>query len=121
MPGPRLSLLVLKTHHVERLFPFYAALGIAFAEERHGTGPLHHAGHVGPTLLEIYPLPADATSDATTRLGFAVEDVDATVEQLRALGATVRGEPKQTPFGYRAIVADPDGRPVEIVESKPAG
>src|SRR4051794_16062846 len=84
---PCLNLLVLKTPHVERLVAFYAALGIVFAEERHGAGPIHQAGRVGPTLLEIYPLPADAKPDVTTRLRFAIEDVDATVERLRSLGA----------------------------------
>jgi predicted enzyme related to lactoylglutathione lyase len=113
-----LNLLVLKTPNVERLVTFYAALGITFAEERHGTGPAHHAGRVGPTLLEVYLLPADAAPDSTTRLGFAVEDVDATVERLRHLGATVRSEPKRTPFGYRAVVADPDGRAVEVVDRR---
>ena len=110
-----LNLLVLKTQHVERLVAFYGALGITFTEERHGTGPVHHAGHAGPALLEIYPLPADATPDTTTRLGFVVEDVDATIERLRSLGATVSRGPKRTPFGYRAVVADPDGRAVEVV------
>ncbi len=111
---PLLLLLVLKTPHVERLVAFYAALGLVFAEERHGTGPTHHAGHAGPTLLEIYPLPSDVAPDTTTRLGFAVEDVDTTVERLRHQGATIRSEPKRTEWGYRAVVADPDGRAVEL-------
>jgi hypothetical protein len=40
----KLNLLVLKTRQLDRLRGFYAALGIAFAEERHGGGPTHNLG-----------------------------------------------------------------------------
>jgi hypothetical protein len=75
MAAARLNLLVLKTTGPGRLRAFYAALGISFAEERHGEGPVHYAGRVGDLVLELYPLPAGAgAADATTCLGFAVAD-----------------------------------------------
>lgn len=117
MPNPRLNLLVLKTHHLDRLKAFYSALGISFVEERHGDGPIHHAGHVGDMILEIYPLPEDAgPADATTRLGLAVTDVDTVVQTLEAAGGTVTARPRQTEWGYRAVVRDPDGRAVELYQ-----
>jgi catechol 2,3-dioxygenase-like lactoylglutathione lyase family enzyme len=111
----RLSLLVLKTGQLDRLRGFYAALGIGFAEERHGAGPTHHAGRVGDVVLELYPLPeGTGPADATTRLGFAVPDLDAAVQSLEAAGGTVATRPRRTEWGYRAVVRDPDGRAVEV-------
>ena len=115
MAGPSLSLLVLKTRDVERLRRFYAALGIDFVEERHGSGPIHHAGRVGDLTLEVYPLPeGDGVPDATTRLGFRVPDLLEAVQAVEALGARVASRPQPTEWGFRAVVRDPDGRAVEL-------
>jgi lactoylglutathione lyase len=117
MPELRLNLLVLKTHQLDQLKAFYSALGIEFAEERHGDGPMHHAGRVGDLVLELYLLPEDAgPADATTRLGFTVADMDAAVRSLEAAGGTVAVRPRRTEWGYRAVVRDPDGRAVEVVD-----
>lgn len=116
MPDPRLNLLVLKTHKPDRLKDFYSALGIDFIQERHGDGPRHHAGRVGDLVLELYPLPGEASpADATTRLGFVVPDVDAAMRSLEAAGGTVAARPRRSEWGYRAVVRDPDGRAVELV------
>jgi hypothetical protein len=112
-----LSLLVLKTCQLESVRQFYAALGIAFSEERHGTGPVHYAGRVGDAVLEIYPLPDGGTpADATTRLGFAVEQLAEVVQTLRSSGTPVDSEPRATSRGLRAVVRDPDGRAVELTQ-----
>src|SRR5262249_38270923 len=98
---------------------FYETLGIDLLQEQHGRGAIHYSGKVGHILLEVYPLPKDASNtDATTRLGFAVEKLTETVEALRAVGATVVSEPQATEWGHRAIVHDPDGRAVEIYQRK---
>jgi predicted enzyme related to lactoylglutathione lyase len=117
MPDLRLNLLVLKTRQPDRLKDFYSALGIEFVEERHGEGPGHHAGRVGDLVLELYPLPDDAgPADASTRMGFLVADVGAAVRSLEAAGGTVTTRPRQSEWGYRAVVRDPDGRAVELCE-----
>jgi catechol 2,3-dioxygenase-like lactoylglutathione lyase family enzyme len=117
MPEPKLNLLVLKTHDLPRLRNFFAPLGLAFVEEQHGKGPVHFAAHCGDLVLELYPLPDDASvPDATTRLGFAVADLEATLQGLRALGAEVVREPRATAWGRQAVVRDPDGRSVELTE-----
>lgn len=117
MPELQLNLLVLKTHQLNKLEAFYSSLDICFAEKRHRDGPLHLAARVGDLVLELYPLPADAgPADGTTRLGFAVPDLDAALRSLDAVGAVLVGQPKMTPWGRRAVVRDPDGRAVELVE-----
>lgn len=114
MSGIKVNLIVLKTHQLDRLRDFYSALGISFVEEKHGNGPTHLAGRVGEVMLELYPLPADAgPADSTTRLGFAVPDLDAVVAKL---GAAVVSGPRTTEWGRRAVARDPDGRKVELGE-----
>jgi lactoylglutathione lyase len=112
-----LKLLVLRTPDPNRLRRFYQVLGIAFAEERHGSGPLHFAGKVGDAILELYPLAAEGASvDSTLRLGFGVTYLLETVLALEAAGATVVSKPGPTAWGTRAVVRDPDGRAVELYE-----
>jgi catechol 2,3-dioxygenase-like lactoylglutathione lyase family enzyme len=112
-----LSLLVLKTRQVDDLRRFYGRLGIDFAEERHGRGPVHYARRVGDIVLEIYPLAGDDVPvDATTRLGFNVEDLSEVVQAMRSSGAAIVNEPEKNERGARAVVRDPDGRSVELYQ-----
>lgn len=112
-----MRLLVLKTSQVDRLRAFYQALGLELAEERHGSGPTHFAGQVGDAILELYPLLDGDTADATTRLGFAVERLAEVVQALREAGTVIASEPRQTAWGLRAVVRDPDGRAVELYQA----
>jgi predicted enzyme related to lactoylglutathione lyase len=120
MAGVSLRLVVLKTPQVDRLRAFYQALGIELAEERHGKGPLHYAGHVGDALLEVYPLPDGGTADTTTRLGFAVEGLAEVIQALRDAGVVVTSGPQHTAWGLRAVARDPDGRAVGLYEKQPS-
>ena len=87
MAGVSLKLLVLKTRQVECLRTFCQALGVELTEERHGNGPLHFAGQVGDTVLEIYPLSDEGgAADTTSRLGFAVEKPAEVVQTLCVRG-----------------------------------
>ena len=108
-----LSLLVLRSQQVEALRLFYETLGIDLCEEQHGTGPVHFAGKLGPTVLEIYPL-VDGDADTTTRLGFVVEDLGYVLESLWRRKLSPLKKAKETEWGLRAIVKDPDGRAVEL-------
>lgn len=112
-----LTLLVLKTHQVEPLRFFFHTLGIELFEERHGTGPVHFAGHVGDVVLEVYPLPDGGMPvDATTRLGFAVESLADVMRKLQSIGTKIVTPPKETAWGLQAVVKDPDGRSVELIQ-----
>lgn len=114
MADATLKLLVLKTHDVDAACRFYGSIGLEFTPEQHGSGPLHYAANVGDIILEIYPLPADQPVDCTTRLGFAVADPDAAADTAAAQGGRLVKPGRQTAWGYVAIVADPDGRTVEL-------
>jgi catechol 2,3-dioxygenase-like lactoylglutathione lyase family enzyme len=118
MPGVSLKLLVLKTPQMDRLRTFYHSLGVELVEEKHREGPVHYAGKIGDAVLEIYPLVDEGgTADATTRLGFAVDRLVEVVEALREGGTVIASEPRQTAWGLRAVVRDPDGRAVELYQA----
>jgi lactoylglutathione lyase len=117
MGNVTLSLVVLKTRQIDALRSFYGSLGIEMAQEQHGKGPVHFAGQVGDVVLEVYPLPEDGPpADGTTRLGFGVARLAEVVQALQVLGAPVVTEPQATPWGFRAVVRDPDGRAVELYQ-----
>ena len=110
----KLNLLVLRTPKLEDLRRFYSALGARFQSERHGDGPEHYAATLdGGLVLELYPVPDGSTPDAGLRLGLSVDDIG---ETLRSLGQTVT--PRQTQWGLRALVRDPDGRTVELLQAR---
>ncbi len=111
-----IELIVLKTKQVEALRAFYGAMGLAFVEEQHGKGPIHWSAKAGAAVFEVYPLPDDSSPEATTRIGFAVESAKGAIDVLRKSGAAIVSEPKDGPWGIRAVVRDPDGRAVEIIQ-----
>ena len=110
---PRLALIVLKTRQIDKLLGFYQAIGIPFVEEQHGRGPRHFAGKLGDTVLEIYPL-KDGEADRTTRLGFSVENLYAVIQTLVQRKLAPEMTPTTSDWGLRVVVADPDGRAVEL-------
>ena len=99
----------------------YRALGLTFTQEQHDAGPIHHSCNVGGTVLEIYPGgegdAPDRRASGATSLGFRVASVDAVLSALKPLGTAILTPPRDSQWGRRAVVADPDGRAVEIVSS----
>lgn len=49
------EVLVLRGPDLEQLRVFFEEFGLQFAEEKHGSGPLHYAAQAGSRVLEIYP------------------------------------------------------------------
>jgi lactoylglutathione lyase len=112
----QLSLVVLKTRQVEQVVEFYRQLGIEFDAEQHGKGPVHFAARLGELVLEVYPLDAKQAVDTTTRLGFSVSNVAELVTRLETAGIAVVSPVKESAWGRRAVVRDPDGRAIELLE-----
>ena len=94
---PELKLIVLKTTQPDALRGFYTQLGFQFVEEQHGKGPVHFSAALGDGILEIYPLSGGVEADQTTRLGFAVSDLESIVECLDE--AHVRSKPEANRMG----------------------
>jgi len=112
----KLNLLVLRTTRLEEMRTFYSSLGARCKSERHGSGPDHYAATLGDDfVLELYPGLDDAVSDSGLRLGVSVDNISETLGSIAPSAM-----PRQTNWGLRALVRDPDGRTIELVESKTA-
>ena len=114
MPIPRLNLVVLRVADLERSAAFYRTLGLTFTKHAHGSGPEHYASEADGFVFELYPATAKQPATASARIGFAVVDVDATLAAVA--GSSVVTPAADSPWGRWAVVADPDGHRVELVE-----
>ena len=112
-----LNLVVLRSRDVARAATFYSRLGLQFAQHRHGNGPEHFAAELPGGVFEIYPLASDGASTLGTRIGFRVPSVDAALAALSDYPSTVVMPARDSEWGRRAIVADPDGHRVELLQS----
>ncbi len=113
---PRLNLVVIRSQDIDAAAAFYQALGLLFTKHSHGTGPEHYSSELCGLVFEIYPLADGQPPTAAARVGFEVEDVDSLVLLLiTEAGATLVSEPRDSPWGRRAVVRDLDGHSVELV------
>ena len=119
MASPALNLIVIRSSDLARARLFYESLGIVFESERHGSGPEHFAGKLGEVVLEIYPSKGD-TDPAAVRLGFVVDRLDHAILAATHAGGTVVSAAMVSAWGRRAVLSDPDGRRVELVERRKA-
>nr|WP_228520425.1 hypothetical protein [Flavobacterium sp. CSZ] len=72
---------------------------------------------MGQTILEIYPLAKEQSQpDINLRLGFEVVNSTEITEKLKNNYLRFISEPTITDFGFMAIIADPDGRKIELYD-----
>ncbi len=112
-----LNLVVLRSPDIDRAAAFYARLGLKFSKHRHGTGPEHFAAEMPGGAFELYPLSSDGKSTLGTRIGFRVPSVDAALAALSDYAEAIVTPAKDSEWGRRAVVADPDGHRVELLEA----
>src|ERR1700754_4067318 len=99
----------------DQLAEFYQRLGVTFEYHRHGNGPYHYSGHIGPTLLEIYPLAkGQVKPDTSLRLGLTVDSFDTVINELNSQANTIHQAPTLTEWGIISIIVDPEGRKIEL-------
>ena len=108
------NLTVIRSSDLERSAAFYRALGLALKRHSHGKGPIHYAFEENGHTFEVYPLADGAKSTESTRIGFSVPSVDETFGRLLAAGGTETARPRDSEWGRRAVVTDPDGHRVEL-------
>jgi len=110
----KLNLLVIRSAIPAQLAEWYTAFDLTFEHHRHGKGPMHYGANLNGVTLEIYPLKRSQTEvDLSLRLGFEVEKLDDVVANL----PNIVSGPKQSEWGYRAVVTDPEGRRVELTQA----
>lgn len=111
---------VIITADLNRLLAFYAELlGATQTSRVPDDGPGFFVGlRVGDSEIGLVAN-AEGAAGAAGRilLSIAVEDVDSLLEQVTALGGSVRGQPNNMPWGQRvAHIADPDGNTVNLTQ-----
>lgn len=116
MPSTSLSLIVIRATNLERARAFYASLGLHLIQEKHGSGPEHYSCEFGSVVLEIYPGRKVGGQPGYGLLGFTVASVAATFETVKAIGCDIISPPAPSEREVRAIVRDPDGQRIELVE-----
>lgn len=114
---PQINLLVIRTKQPKILATFYTLLGMEFQYHRHGNGPYHHSAELNGFVFEIYPLLKNQTGiDKSLRLGFAVNNLEVIVQTLEKHNAKILKKTTKTEWGFQAIIADLDGRKIELTQ-----
>ena len=111
-----LNLIVLRSPDMPRAAEFYSRLGLHFTRHQHGSGPEHFAAELGSGVFELYPQSPDGPSTLGTRIGFSVPSLDSAIAALSEYPAAIISPPKDSEWGRRAVVADPDGHRVELLQ-----
>lgn len=116
MSTPFLNLVVLRAPDIEEAQRFYSLLGLSFIKHSHGTGPTHYASDTGIQVFEIYPQTDPADSTKGTRIGFKIKNLDAILAKLLSGGAQIVSPARESPWGRRAVITDPIGHKLELIE-----
>jgi catechol 2,3-dioxygenase-like lactoylglutathione lyase family enzyme len=111
-----INLVVLRSPDMERAAAFYTRLGLQFVKHRHGAGEEHLAAELAGGVFELYPAKDGHESTLGTRVGFTVPSVDDALAALGDYPDAIVSPAKDSQWGRRAVVRDPDGHKVEIVQ-----
>jgi len=113
---PALNLVVLRCTDLDWAQRFYECLGLQFTRHRHGSGPEHLSAELGGSVFELYPLSPNGASTLGTRIGFRVPSLETVITALSDYPAAIISPPQDSPWGRRAVVADPEGHRIELVQ-----
>jgi len=116
MTNIALYLIVLRSGDLERAATFYERLGLRFSRHRHGNGPEHLSAELSGGVFELYPLAGSRASTLGTHIGFRVPSVDAALSALNDYPDAVLTPATDSEWGRRAVVTDPDGHRVELLQ-----
>jgi len=112
-----LNLLVIWSQVLTDLVKFYNLLGLNLQPEQHGNGPIHYTAQLsGNTIFEIYPTTSAENVTQNIRLGLDVDNLAIVLDKITETDGAIHQPAKMSDWGYRAVVLDPEGRKVELIE-----
>jgi lactoylglutathione lyase len=117
MSNIHLNLVVLRSPDIERAVQFYRSLGLSFEQHRHGNGPEHYAAEMGNMVFEIYPRRNEGDNTNAVRIGFRVQSLEKIIAAAQEAGGQIVSAPQVSEWGRRAVLDDPDGHRVELIEA----
>jgi len=115
----KLGMIMVVVKDMKRSVAFYRdVLGLKLEFE----SPHWSQLNAGAIKIGLHPEGKDVKVSPTTGLnfGFYVPDVQKAAAELKASGAKMIMEPRKENFGWLAIVADPDGYPIQLGEEPKA-
>lgn len=113
----KLGLVMIVVSDMDRSVRFYRdVLGLKLLFQQSNWSQLD----AGTILVGLHPegeeVKVGPTSGCT--LGIYVDDVTRTVGELKARGGRIAVEPRAEPFGRWALLKDPDGYNIQLIEMK---
>lgn len=112
---------------VDAALAFYQALGFALTERWGPPFAMLARGDLslwlsGPGTSAARPLPDGSVPQpgGWNRLVIKVNDLQASLAALGAIGARCRSEPVAGPGGRQVLVDDPSGNPIELFQANAA-
>lgn len=111
-----LAAVVFNCRDLDKSVKFYRALGVDVRETKHG-GTVHFTCSLAGVHFALYPGEV-AGPQSACQLGLMITNLDGSLVALKALGATILAPPTQKPWGMTATIEDPDGRKIELVNTK---
>lgn len=109
--------ILLCSEKMEFVKLFYEAIGVTCVQEKHCGGPTHFAFQDSFSAIEIYPPRSYGSASIVFR--FNVENVDASMNAVAdkfSLTDLVIESARDLKTGRKAVLADPDGRVVELFQ-----
>ncbi len=116
MSNPQFNLVVIRSPDIEVSYRFYSALGFTFEKHAHGSGPVHYASEQNGYVFEIYPGAPKEERSTGIRIGIEVTDIAVSIEASKNSGALKASTPKDSEWGIMAVVEDPFGIPVHLIQ-----
>ena len=93
---------------------FYSKLGLVFAKEKHGNGPIHFASVLNGLVFEIYPC-KEQEDESNVRLGFNLDIKDKNYSNVKAWVQQRANSSYTNESGVNVyILSDPGLRKVEV-------
>ena len=110
---------------VDSALPFYESIGFVLVERMGPPFSILERGELklwlsGPATSAARALPDGVVPGpgGWNRIVLEVDDLDAMIETLRAVGTPFRSEPVEGPGGRQVLVLDPSGNPIELFEAR---
>ena len=113
----RLISLVINTNQISSLVTFYKAIGINLQPAKVSIGSEYYKAIFPSFEFAIYGVKNKSeVKTPNFQLSFHVQHLDQILKNLKTIGGECILDPIESTEGNKAIVLDPDGHSVELIE-----
>ena len=116
----RLGLLVIRSRNMHRLAEFYTAIGMQLQKHSHPPCGEHYSSVDGGCVFEICQLKQDESPTTNVFFGLNVTELDDALMAVMSENGQVIREPQVSDWGTSAVVRDPEGHRVLLVQQRNA-